>query len=125
MPAICIQLNFFDVADIDFTWHDATDMHSPMLARIVHRIRHARTESRKGREDELRDSGALFSFSWANDISKDEHLDRHDISGSELWKLPYTHPLALKPLPPDPHPYTGESEYAPSDESCVSVFQSL
>jgi hypothetical protein len=52
-----------------------------------------------------------FPFAFANDVTSDSLLQPEDISGSELWFLPPSSPLALPPLPPstpvDPDQYIG------------------
>jgi hypothetical protein len=74
--------------DITFTWHNATSIHSPIIAEIVEHVQYAREESREGHGTE-----------FADDVTSDDFLQHGDISGSELWFLPPSSSLALPPLP--------------------------
>jgi len=68
--------------DITFTWHDSTNLNSSVMSIILDRL-HARREE---------------PFAWAADVTSDDYLQPEDISGSELWFLPPSSPLALPPL---------------------------
>jgi len=104
--------------DITFTWHNATDMHSPIIAEILERIRYTREESRKGHEDKFPTPDS-FPFAFADDVTSDDLLQPGDISGSELWHLPPSSPLALPPLPAYVPDFTGENGgRRPSEIAC-------
>jgi hypothetical protein len=89
--------------DITFTWHNATYRDAPIITEILERIRQVREESRKGHEKELEQPDS-FPFTWPDDVTSDTLLQPGDISGSELWFLPPSSPLALPSLPPPPVP---------------------
>lgn len=112
--------------DIEFTWHDATDMHGPLITRILERIRWARAEARKGHEFEIK---VPESFPWSlpEDAASTEPLRRGELAGAELWTLDDNDPRALAPLPPPPTPDTRPEEvgmYGDNDpaigDTCVS-----
>jgi len=95
--------------DITFTWHNATYQDTPTITEIPERIRQVRAESRKGHEKELEQPDS-FPFAWPDDVTSDSLLQPDDISGSELWFLPPSSPLALPPLPAPPVPDTRPQE---------------
>ncbi|KAF7971859.1 hypothetical protein HWV62_19804 [Athelia sp. TMB] len=99
-----------DAMDITFTWHNATDMHSPAIGTILERIRHARAAARGGHEGEHPNPEA-YPFAWPADAHSREPLQRDDIAGSELWFLPQHAAGRLPPLKPVPVPDTRPVEH--------------
>lgn len=86
--------------DLEFTWHDATDLHTKDIQDILERIRWWRNENRVNDSVPKADPSP-FKFKWADDIN--ELGPNLGLSGADLWpesagKLP--------PLPPPPSPDT-------------------
>jgi len=73
-----------DALDITLTWHNATNLNSSIISVIL---------------DRLEDRHSIRQpFAWADDVESDEVLQPGNVSGSELWFLPPSSPLALPPL---------------------------
>lgn len=70
-------------------------MHSPIISEIQRRVRHTREENKKDHQLEMEYP------TFADDVTSEDFLQPGDISGSELWFLPPSAPLALPPVPDD------------------------
>lgn len=68
-----------------------------MINEIQQRIHFTRAQGRKWREAEFPNPDS-FPVAFADDVMSDDFLRPGDISGSELWLLPPTSPLALPPI---------------------------
>jgi len=95
--------NLEKAMDLKFTWHNATYQDAPVVTEILERIRKVREDSRKGHENEIAQPDS-FPFTWPDDTTSYSVLQPGDISGSEVWFLPPSSPLALPPLPAPPVP---------------------
>jgi hypothetical protein len=59
------------------------------------------------------------SFAFSDDVTSNDFLQPGDISGSELWLLPPSSPLALPPLPATlPDDTEGNGGRAPAELAC-------
>ncbi|KAF8509519.1 hypothetical protein BU17DRAFT_24977, partial [Hysterangium stoloniferum] len=99
------MLNLARAMDLEFTWNNATDMHSKDIQDILERIRWWRNLNRVN-ETVPKADPSPFKFKWADDVLDGVSPIGH--SGSDFW--PSSFPLSpLKPLPLPPSPDTRPS----------------